>query len=218
MSEDSEQAELARAVDRLVKRLDRLGRSGWVPGWLKAVGSREDLAEFRAINRTYHGPSYYEYNLEFIKKMRAKHPEMPLSFEEEMERGAQRLKANPELARREGLSEEEIQESRNDMFKDLVDRFEHLDRLPRDRFSGPQLAARIRRMLKLISTPRIGDFLESEDIHHIETAAGKAETKEYATMAKYVSSLTDDERSACANLIHDYEGRGFGLSEEGIQD
>jgi hypothetical protein len=102
-------------VKDLEKRLNKIIGKVWVPDWLSAVASEEELAEWRAIWRSYPpGPDLCDRTLKFQKEMRRKHPEMPLTFEEELERGAQRLKNDQELARSEGLIPEllgEIEQS-----------------------------------------------------------------------------------------------------------
>jgi hypothetical protein len=41
--------------------------------------------------------------LEFIREMRKKHPDMPLSFEEELEARREQLRKDPALRKAEGL-------------------------------------------------------------------------------------------------------------------
>lgn len=106
MTEDSEQAELARAIDRLLERLEKIGGSGWVPSWLTAVGSREEITEWRSITRAYHGPDRRDRVQQFIRAMRKKHPAMPLSFEEELAEEVRKLEADKDLRRREGITKE----------------------------------------------------------------------------------------------------------------
>ena len=97
-------------VKNLEKRLEQISEpgNGWLPPWLKAVGSKEEIAEWRAINRAYRGPDRCEREREFIRVMRKKHPDMPLAYVEELEAGAERLRKDPELARREGLRPEDL--------------------------------------------------------------------------------------------------------------
>lgn len=75
----------------------------WIPRWLRAVGSEEEIVEWKAISRSYRGRDLYERRLEFVRRMREKHPDMPLTFEEELAAEAERLKNDPELRRRQGL-------------------------------------------------------------------------------------------------------------------
>jgi hypothetical protein len=55
--------------------------------------------------------------LEFIRGMRKKNPDMPLSFEEELEARVKELKNNPALAKAEGiewvLQRQRLEELRN---------------------------------------------------------------------------------------------------------
>jgi hypothetical protein len=92
-------------VERLERRLEHLSGAGkvWIPPWLSAVGSREEFAEWKAILQARRGQDQLERRLEFQRKMREKHPDMPLTFDEHLEKEAERLKNDPELARREGL-------------------------------------------------------------------------------------------------------------------
>jgi hypothetical protein len=87
-------------VERLEKRLEEISgaEKGWIPPWLRAVGSREEIAEWKAIYQVRRGLDRREREREFIHEMRKKHPNMPLSFEEQLERGAKRLQANPWLS------------------------------------------------------------------------------------------------------------------------
>ena len=92
-------------IKNLEKRLERISGAGnvWIPSWLRAVGSREEIAEWGAIHQARRGRDCHERILEFIRGMRKKHPDMPLTFEEELEEGAKLLRNDPELQRREGL-------------------------------------------------------------------------------------------------------------------
>ena len=58
----------------------------------------------------YHGLDRRDRIEEFIRAMREKHPDMPLSFEEQLQEGVRELESDKELARREGLSEEDMQD------------------------------------------------------------------------------------------------------------
>lgn len=75
----------------------------WIPSWLEAVGSLDEIAEWKAILQARRRQDQAERRLEFQRKMREKHPDMPLTFEEELEEGAKLLGNDPELQRREGL-------------------------------------------------------------------------------------------------------------------
>jgi hypothetical protein len=89
----------------LEKRLEQIADPGnaWIPPWLRAVGSREEVAEWSAIRQARRGRDYHERVLEFIRGMRKKYPDMPLSFEEELEARREQLKRDPALRRAEGL-------------------------------------------------------------------------------------------------------------------
>lgn len=97
---------MSMKVKRLVDRLERMqggGEDVWIPPWLIAVATREEIIEWKAILRAYRGSDQTERRLEFQREMRRKHPDMPLTFEEHLEKEVERLKNDPELARREGL-------------------------------------------------------------------------------------------------------------------
>ena len=87
-----------------------MGGNEWVPAWLTAVGSALEVAEWKAICQAYHGLDRDAPMTAFIRKMRAKYPHMAKGFEEQLAEEVQKLKDDPELARREGLSEEDIQD------------------------------------------------------------------------------------------------------------
>ena len=110
MTEDSEQAELARAIDRLLQRLEKIGGSGWIPQWLADVGTKEELAQWQSICKVYHGLDRQDRIQEFVHAMRKKYPNMAKGFEEQLEDEVQKLKDDPELAKKQGLSEEDMQE------------------------------------------------------------------------------------------------------------
>ena len=100
-----------RRFRNLEKSLERItvGADAWIPLWLSAVGSWEEIAEWKAILQTPRGrEDRAERRLEFQRKMREVHPDMPLTIEEEMERGVQRLNANPWLRWREGLHDDPV--------------------------------------------------------------------------------------------------------------
>jgi uncharacterized short protein YbdD (DUF466 family) len=96
---------LKSEIKRLEGRLERIGGQGWIPGWLKAVGNREELAEWRSIRTAYQGLDRVDRIERFVKEMRAKHPDMPPSFEEQLQAEVQKLKEDPELRRREALED-----------------------------------------------------------------------------------------------------------------
>lgn|GEM_PF-3491039 len=94
-------------IDNLQNRLDRIGGSNvWVPQWLLDVGSADEIAEWKAIFRSYRGRDLADRRDEFIRTMRQRHPNMAKGFEEQMWEGVEKLKADPELRRREGITEE----------------------------------------------------------------------------------------------------------------
>jgi hypothetical protein len=92
-------------VERLERRFEQISGAGkvWIPQWLSAVGFAEEIVEWKAIDRSYRGPGAHERTLEFQRKMREKHPHMPLTFDEQLERWAKRLEANPWLSWVQGL-------------------------------------------------------------------------------------------------------------------
>lgn len=75
----------------------------WVPYWLSACGSAEEIAEWKSILKSRRGQDQAERRLEFQAEMRRRHPDMPLTFEEQLEAGRKELEKNPELRRAEGL-------------------------------------------------------------------------------------------------------------------
>jgi hypothetical protein len=99
-----------RAVDRLLQRIEKLGSRSTAPEWLSAVASQEEIAEYRSIFRVYHHLEVVEPLRRFIERMRAKYPEMAVGYEEERIEGARRLVANRDLARAQGLTDEDLQE------------------------------------------------------------------------------------------------------------
>jgi len=91
-------------IRNLERRLTRIGKvDEELPYWLKPVADAEDAAEYWAMRRRYRGRNFIERESEFAKRMRAKHPDMPLTIEEQMDAYAQRLKNEPELRKLEGL-------------------------------------------------------------------------------------------------------------------
>lgn len=92
-------------VKNLEKRLEQISEPGnaWIPPWLRDAGSREEVAEWRAIHQARRGRDCHERMLEFIRGMRKKYPDMPLSFEEEMEQRRQALDNDEGMRRAEGL-------------------------------------------------------------------------------------------------------------------
>lgn len=97
---------MARAIDRLLERLEKMGEGEWIPAWLTAVGTRGEIEEWRSISHAYRGLDRIDRMKEFIKKIREKHPDMPVTLEEEIEARVRELEADPELRRREGITEE----------------------------------------------------------------------------------------------------------------
>lgn len=110
MNPAGDEWELTKAqIEELMQRLERLGGGDtWIPQWLSAVGSREEIAEWKAISKSSHGSDLYERRLRFAREMREKHPDMPLTWEEQLEEMVRKLKEDKDLARREGLIEEDI--------------------------------------------------------------------------------------------------------------
>ena len=80
----------------------------WIPRWLSAVADAQEIVEWKAIRQARRGRDCHERMLEFIQGMRKKYPRMPFAPEEEMERGVQRLKANPWLRWRQGLHDDPV--------------------------------------------------------------------------------------------------------------
>jgi hypothetical protein len=74
-----------------------------IPSWLSCVASREEIAKWKAIRQAHHGPDLYDRKLEFQRKMREKHSDMPLTVEEEVEQIVKRLETNPWLRWYEGM-------------------------------------------------------------------------------------------------------------------
>jgi hypothetical protein len=94
-----------RKFRNLEEALERItdGADVRIPVWLSAVGSREEIAEWKAILQTPHGrEDRAERRPEFQRKMREKHPDMPLTFEEQEAAGAERYLTDPEYAKRGG--------------------------------------------------------------------------------------------------------------------
>lgn len=95
----------------LEKRLEQLSGTGKVriPSWLSAVGSAEEIAEWKAIHQTPRGrEDRAERRREFQRKMRQVHPDMPLTVQEQEEAGVARLDANPWLRWREGMEDDPV--------------------------------------------------------------------------------------------------------------
>jgi hypothetical protein len=94
-------------IERLQERVEKLGGGdGWVPGWLTAVGSREELAEWRSINRAYRGLDRCDRIDQFIRAIRLKHPNMPLTIEEQIQEEVRKLTEGDLV----GLTEEDMQD------------------------------------------------------------------------------------------------------------
>jgi hypothetical protein len=81
-----------RKFRNLEAYLDRItaGPDVWIPPWLTAVGSREEIAEWKAIQRTYRGPDLRDRELEFQREMRKQHPDMPPTIDEIVEEGGRK--------------------------------------------------------------------------------------------------------------------------------
>ena len=109
---------MTNAIKRLEERVKRISRgNSRLPHWLEAVApSNGEIQEYEAVTPLHRGlmPNNHDWAdrhqrmLEFQRKMRLKHPDMPLTIEEEMERGVQRLNANPWLRWREGLHDDPV--------------------------------------------------------------------------------------------------------------
>jgi hypothetical protein len=95
-------------IKRLEKRLEEIGGGGdvWIPPWLIAVATREEIIEWKAILRWYRGSDQTERRLEFQREMRRKHPDMPLTVDEVVEEGGRQYAAS-ELTRQK--AEETLQ-------------------------------------------------------------------------------------------------------------
>jgi hypothetical protein len=85
-------------VEKLEKRLEQISGEGkgWIPAWLRAVGSADEIAEWKAISRVRRGFDFRERECEFIHDMRKKHPNMPLTVEEIVEEGGREYAASQE--------------------------------------------------------------------------------------------------------------------------
>jgi hypothetical protein len=77
---------------------------------LTTAASEAEIAEWKAINDAYSGWEYHARLLDFIRVMRKKHPDMPVGIEEQVHLGAERLKHDKELARRENIAEQIMQD------------------------------------------------------------------------------------------------------------
>lgn len=97
-------------LERLEKRLKEIrgGDDARIPSWLSAVGSQQEIGQWLAINQTCRGWDRCQRIDEFIHKMRARHPNMPLTIEEEVEAIVERLKRNPWLRWCEGLHDDPV--------------------------------------------------------------------------------------------------------------
>jgi len=103
-----------REVKNLEKRVDQItgARDIWLPPWLSAVASAEEIAEWKAIRQSRRGLDCYERTLKFVRKMRQKYPNMTVGFEEELDLRGGVLRFHQELRRQEGLED--------DPFTDMV--------------------------------------------------------------------------------------------------
>jgi hypothetical protein len=86
---------------RLHQRIDKLraGGNDCVPDWLTAVADQKDLVEWQPILRSPGGFEYAARKSEFIHKMRAKHPNMPLTVEEEIEAYVEYMRSDEAVCR-----------------------------------------------------------------------------------------------------------------------
>jgi len=90
---------------RLKARLDRIATVK-VPYWLHDA-EPEDIAEYKAKLRAHRRSGHLrDWLMGFIRRMRLKYPDMPLSFEEQMEAGVEKLRKDIECQKREGLIRE----------------------------------------------------------------------------------------------------------------
>jgi hypothetical protein len=98
-------------VKRLEKRLTRISYDPnvWIPPWLRAVGSREEITEWKEIGKAYRGEDRYEHRRDFIQRLRARYPDMGATFEEELAREVEKLRRDKGLARSEGLTDEDLE-------------------------------------------------------------------------------------------------------------
>ena len=94
-------------VQRLSRRVERLAGDPEVPSWLMCADVAEKL-EYLAL--LHAKTPWHPERRDFVRRMRVKHPEMPLTIDEEIDLRAEELKRDKDLARREGLTEEDGQD------------------------------------------------------------------------------------------------------------
>ena len=92
-------------VRRLSRRVERLAEDPEVPRWLECADVAEKL-EYLAL--LHAKTPWHPERRDFVRRMRAKYPEMPLTIDEEIDLRAEELKRDKDLARREGLTEEDF--------------------------------------------------------------------------------------------------------------
>lgn len=51
-------------IKELEDRVERIGRDGYVPAWLTAVASQEEVAEYTAILKSYQGFDFAETRIQ----------------------------------------------------------------------------------------------------------------------------------------------------------
>lgn len=90
-------------IKELEDRVERIGRDGYVPAWLTAVASQEEVAEYTAILKSYQGFDFAERVSKFTRRMRVKYPGMSVGLAERLEAAAEKLMQDGELAKRQGL-------------------------------------------------------------------------------------------------------------------
>jgi hypothetical protein len=103
-------------------------REDWVPPWLQAIGSPDEIAEWRAIRKSYHGPDLRDREVEFEREMHRRHPGIttPLTIDEIVLRGGRDYAAQQEARYRQLLEarasgplspseEEELKQLEEDM-------------------------------------------------------------------------------------------------------
>jgi hypothetical protein len=94
-------------VRRLRQRVERLAEDPEVPSWLMCADVAEKL-EYLAL--LHARTPWHPERRDFVRRMRAKYPNMPLTIDEEIDLRVEVLKRDKDLARREGLTEEDQQD------------------------------------------------------------------------------------------------------------
>lgn len=99
-------------IDSMERRVESIGGEDWVPLWLADVASEAEVEEWKAINKKFKGFDRDAPMTAFIQRMRAKYPNMAKGYEEQVAEEVAKLKADPELRKREGLTEEDEEENK----------------------------------------------------------------------------------------------------------